>query len=316
MTVIGKNPIKHIALVGTGTIGSGFAAHFLARGYSVSATDPAPGAEAKLTQYLARVWPQLREIGATSLSGPPAFRFTASVADCVREADIVQENAPETERIKIGVLAEIDAAFPEDRIIASSTSALLLSRIAIKCRHRARCILAHPFNPPHLVPLIELAGDASTAPEALDAAHAFYESAGLKPVRLAGEIFGHIANRIQYVVWNEVVRMVLQGYCTPADVDRAMIYGPGTRWPFLGPFATYALAGGDGGLAKTFKMFGPRDAQNTDRAARLQLTPEQQAMLIDSVDAMFAGRTPAAVVAERDGRLVELIKLRKRLGMA
>jgi hypothetical protein len=110
--------------------------------------------------------------------------------------------------------------------------------------------------------------------------------------------------------------MVLQGYCTPADVDRAMIYGPGTRWPFLGPFATYALAGGEGGLAKTFRMFGPRDAQNTDRAARIQLTPEQQKMLIDSVDAIFDGRSPSAVAAERDGRLVELIKLRKRLGMA
>ncbi|MFO0995818.1 MAG: 3-hydroxyacyl-CoA dehydrogenase NAD-binding domain-containing protein [Alphaproteobacteria bacterium] len=316
MTAIAKGPVKHIALVGTGTIGAGFAAHFLARGYEISATDPAPGAEAKLAQYLARVWPQLREIGATDRADPPSFRFAASVADCVRGADFVQENAPETEAVKVDVLKEIDAALPPDRIIASSTSALLLSRIAIQCRHRARCILAHPFNPPHLVPLIELAGDNATAPEAIDVAYEFYEAAGLKPVRLNGEVFGHIANRIQYVVWNEVVRLVLQGFCTPADVDRAMIYGPGTRWPFIGPFATYALAGGEGGLAKTFKMFGPRDAQNTDRAARIQLTPEQQRMLIESVDAIFEGRSPSAVAAERDGRLVELIKLRKRLGLA
>jgi 3-hydroxyacyl-CoA dehydrogenase len=310
--MIEKRKIEHIALVGTGTIGGSFCAHFLARGYRVTASDPAPDGEAKLRAFVARIWPQLKEIGATKLDAPPPFAFAKSVAECVKDADFVQENAPETEALKIRVLAEIDAAFPKERVIASSTSALVMTRLALECRHPERCILAHPFNPPHLVPLMELAGGEKTDPAAIDLAHDFYAEAGLKPVRLKREIYGHIANRLQYVVWNEAVQMVLQGYCTAADVDAAITEGPGRRWAFIGPFLSYMLAGGEGGLKRTFEMFGPRDAMATDRAARIRLTKEQQQILIDQVEEMLNGRTPADMARARDARLVELAKIKNR----
>jgi 3-hydroxyacyl-CoA dehydrogenase len=308
--MIEKRKIKHIALVGTGTIGGSFCAHFLARGYQVTATDPAPDGEARLRAFVARIWPQLRAVGATTRDAPPPFAFAGDVAACVKDADFVQENAPETEALKIKVLAEIDAAFPKERVIASSTSALVMTRLAAECRHPERCILAHPFNPPHLVPLMELAGGERTDPAALDLAHGFYLEAGLKPVRLKREIYGHIANRLQYVVWNEAVQMVLQGYCTAADVDAAITEGPGRRWAFIGPFLSYMLAGGEGGLKRTFEMFGPRDTMATDRAARIRLTPEQQKILIDQVETMLNGRTPADMARARDARLVELAKIK------
>lgn len=309
--MIERRKIKRIALVGTGTIGASFCAHFLARGYDIVATDPAPGAEAKLRAYVERIWPQLRETGATRLAAAPAFAFAPNVAACVADADFVQENAPETEALKIEVLAEIDAAFPKERVIASSTSALVMTRLAVKCRHPERCILAHPFNPPHLVPLMELAGGERTDPKAVDLAHDFYREAGLVPVKLKREIYGHIANRLQYVVWNEAVQMVLQGYCTAADVDAAITNGPGQRWAFIGPFASYMLAGGEGGLKRTFEIFAPRDEAATDRASRIRLTPEQRQILIDQVEDMMNGRTPAEIARARDARLVELVKIKK-----
>ena len=312
--MIDTAPVKRIAIVGAGTIGGGFAAHFLSRGLAVDVTDPAPDGEAKCRAFVARAWEQLRELGLASAPKAPDFAYHKTVGACVARADFVQENAPETEALKIEVLAEIDAALPAGKVIASSTSALVMSRLAVKTRHPERCVLAHPIHPPYLLPLMELAGGDRTDPEAVEFARAFYAAHGLKPVVLKKEIYGHIANRLQYVIWNEAVRLVLQGYCTPEDVDIAVTNGPGLRWAFLGPFLTYALAGGEGGLARTFEMFGPRDAMSTDRAARIQLTPEQRQSLIEGVDEMLKGRSMREIAAERDTRLIALIKLRRELG--
>lgn len=309
--MIDKTPVRRVAIVGAGTIGGGFAAHFLSKGLEVAVTDPAPDGEAKVRAFVARAWEQLRELDLASAPKAPDFAFHKTVQATVANADFVQENAPETEALKIEVLAEIDAHLPPGKVIASSTSALVLARIAVKTKRPERCILAHPIHPPYLLPLMELAGGDRTDPEAVAFARAFYEAVGLKPITLKREVYGHIANRLQYVIWNEAVRLVLQGYCTPEDVDTAVTYGPGMRWAFVGPFLTYALAGGEGGLKRTFEMFAPRDTMSTDRASRIQLTPEQRQQLIDGVEDMLNGRSMRELAALRDERLMELIKLRR-----
>jgi len=239
--------------------------------------------------------------------------FEPSVRKAVRAAEFVQENTPELEDAKTDLIAEIDAACPRDTVIASSTSALLMTPLQSKCRHPERCVLAHPFNPPHLIPLVELSGGKATDPAVLDWAVAFYEEIGRSPIRLGREVFGHVANRLQYVVWNEAVRLVLDGVASVADVERAMRDGPGLRWAFMGPFGTLNLTGGEGGLARTFEMFRARDRGNTDRAARRTLTPEQEKVMIDGIGEANGGRDIAEIIRARDARLVGLLKMRAAL---
>ena len=306
--------VSRVAVIGTGTIGASWAGYFLARGMSVAATDPAPNAEERLFAYVDRAWPVLEELGLV-VDGAAIDRlvFEPSVRKAVRAAEFVQENGPELEDAKTDLIAEIDAACPRDTVIASSTSALLMTPLQSKCRHPERCVLAHPFNPPHLIPLVELSGGKATDPAVLDWAHAFYEGIGRSPIRLGREVFGHVANRLQYVVWNEAVRLVLDGVASVADVERAMRDGPGLRWAFTGPFGTLNLTGGEGGLARTFEMFRARDRGNTDRAARRTLTPEQEQVMIDGIDEANGGRDIAEIIRARDARLVGLLKMRAAL---
>jgi carnitine 3-dehydrogenase len=224
------NEFHRVAVIGTGTIGASWASYFLARGMSVAATDPAPNAEERLFAYIHCAWPVLEELGLVVADADiNRLVFEPSVREAVRAAEFVQENGPEIESAKTDLIAEIDAACPSDTVIASSTLALPMTPLQSKCRHPERCVLAHPFNPPHLIPLVELSGGRETDPGVLDWAVAFYEGIGRSPVRLEREIFGHIANRLQYVVWNEAVRLVLDGVSSVADVERAMSDGPGLR---------------------------------------------------------------------------------------
>lgn len=306
--------VHRVAVIGAGTIGASWAAYFLARGMSVAATDPAPNAEERLFAYVDRAWPVLEELGLV-VDGADIDRlvFEPTVQRAVRAAEFVQENGPELEGAKTALIAEIDAACPRDTVIASSTSALLMTPLQSKCRHPERCVLAHPFNPPHLIPLVELSGGKATDGEALDWAHAFYEGIGRAPIRLNREVFGHVANRLQYVVWNEAARLVLDGVASVADVERAMCDGPGLRWAFMGPFGTLNLAGGEGGLERTFEMFRDRDRGNTDRAARRALTPEQERVLIDGINEANGGRDITEIIRARDARLLGLLKMRAAL---
>ena len=313
MTRPDPEAVRTIAVVGTGTIGKSWAAYFLARGFRVRATDPAAGAPASLERFVEQAWPALVALGHAEARDPAALSFHPTIAEAVRGAEFVQENGPEVLGPKAKIIAEIDRAAAADIVIASSTSALLMTPLQAGCRHPGRCVLAHPFNPPHLVPLVELSGGAQTEPAALDWAVDFYRAVGRSPVRLNREIYGHIGNRLQYALWNEAVRLVLEGVASVEDIDVAVRDGPGLRWGFQGPFATYNLAGGDGGLARFFEIFAARDAAATDRVARLKLTSEQRQVLIDGVDRAVAGRPPAALAAERDRRLLEFLKLRRAL---
>jgi carnitine 3-dehydrogenase len=307
--------VSTVAVVGLGTIGMSWAAYFLARGLSVRATDVDPAAEARTKAYIELASIALERLGLMAPSARGAtISFHASVEEAAAGCDFVQENAPESETLKAKLLAQIDRVISAGVPIASSTSALAISALQRECRFPQRCFVGHPFNPPHLIPLVELVGGSETDPAVLDWAQDFYRKIGRHPVRLQREVYGHIANRLQYVLFNEAARLVLEGVASVQDVDAAVAHGPGMRWAFFGPFMTMHLAGGTGGMAGAFQKFGGRDSASDDRARRVPLNPEERQTLIDGVQDEAGGRSVAELEAHRDALLLELCRIKAASG--
>lgn len=303
--------VETVAVIGLGTIGMSWASYFLARGLTVRATDVDPTAEARARAYIDRALPALEELAlAVSSASATGFSFHPTVEETVAGAHFVQENGPEAESAKIQLLAQIDHAAASDVPIASSTSALPMSVLQQECVHPQRCFVGHPFNPPHLIPLVEIVGGKRTDPTVLDWAEAFYREIKRTPIRLHREVFGHIANRLQYVLFNEAARLVLEGVASVKDVDAAVTWGPGMRWAFLGPFMTMHLAGGTGGIEGAFQKFGDRDNKISDRARRMMLGAEHRRTLIDGVEAASEGRSIQELEARRDALLMDLYRLK------
>ena len=307
--------VSTVAVVGLGTIGMSWAAYFLARGLSVRATDVDPAAQARTKAYIERASIALERLGLVAPSARGAtISFHASVEEAAAGCDFVQENGPESETLKAKLLAQIDRVISAEVPIASSTSALAMSALQRECRFPQRCFVGHPFNPPHLIPLVELVGGSETDPAVLDWAQDFYRKIRRHPVRLQREVYGHIANRLQYVLFNEAARLVLEGVASVQDVDAAVAHGPGMRWAFFGPFMTMHLAGGTGGMAGAFQKFGGRDSASDDRARRVPLNPEERQTLIDGVQDEAGGRSVAELEAHRDALLLELCRIKAASG--
>jgi 3-hydroxyacyl-CoA dehydrogenase len=303
--------VRHVAVIGTGTIGASWAAYFLSRGLRVSASDPAPQAEARLRQFVDAAWPVLRELGAETAAAPhQALVFHADPETAVTGADFVQENAPEREPVKQALLARIDAVLPPEIIIASSSSGLLISRLQAGCRHPERCVIGHPFNPPHLIPLVEVVGGERTAPAALEGALAFYRAIGKRPIHIRREVAGHVANRLQAALWREAVHLVAAGVASVADVDTAISEGPGLRWALMGPHLTFHLAGGAGGMAHFLAQLGPPLESWWDELGNPRLSPEVRQALTAGVAAEAEGRDIPTLAGERDRFLLDLLALK------
>src|SRR5438132_1638262 len=222
-----NKPIRRIAIVGTGVIGASWAAQYLARGFDVVATDPAPNAEANLRKYVDEAWGQLEAIGLSPGAARDRLTFTPDMKAALAQADLVQENAPERPEFKMKLFADMEATLPVDSIIASSSSGITPSVMQSKCKHPERVLVGHPFNPPHIVPLVEVVGGAKTAPEAIQQAMAFYASIGKKPIQLRKELPGHVANRLQAALYREMLYLIEQGVLSVDDMDVAVSYGPG-----------------------------------------------------------------------------------------
>ncbi|HEY3470318.1 MAG TPA: 3-hydroxyacyl-CoA dehydrogenase NAD-binding domain-containing protein [Amycolatopsis sp.] len=284
-----------VAVVGTGVIGASWAALFLARGLDVVATDPAPDAEERLR-------------GALEGTPTDRLRFVTDAGEAAAAADFVQENGPEREDVKHALFAVLDEAARPEVVLASSSSGLLPSAIARGCpRHPERVVVGHPFNPPHLIPLVEVVPGRDTAPEVVDRAVAFYTSVGKRPIRLTREVPGHIANRLQAALWQEAYSLVERGIATVADVDTAIAYGPGLRWAVLGPFLNQHLSGGPGGLAHVLAHLGPPTEEWWRDLGRVHLTPELAETLCAGVAAELDGTDDARLVAARDAVLDRLL---------
>jgi 3-hydroxyacyl-CoA dehydrogenase len=246
--------IQRVAVVATGVIGASWATYFLARGLDVTATDPAPGAEAALRAMVASQWPAMQAAGVAADATPERLRFTASLEAAVEDAQFVQENGPERLDLKRDLFHRLDAVAPAQTILATSSSSITVSEIQDACAHHPeRVVLGHPFNPPHLIPLVEVSGGVATAPEAVERTLGFYRAIGKHPIHLRKEVLGHVANRLQAALWQEAFHLVATGVADVADIDAAIAHGPGLRWALLGPFLNLHLSGGAGGIAELFK---------------------------------------------------------------
>ncbi|GAA1278363.1 3-hydroxyacyl-CoA dehydrogenase NAD-binding domain-containing protein [Pseudonocardia aurantiaca] len=297
--------IRRVAVVGTGVIGASWAALFLARGLDVVASDPAPGAEERLRAAVAGFWPALAPVeGAT----PDRLEFSADAAAAAECADFVQENGPEREDVKLALFAALDAAARPDVVLASSSSTLLPSLIARGCaRHPERVVVGHPFNPPHVIPLVEVVPGECTSEDAVERATAFYTAAGKRPIRLRAELRGHVANRLQAALWREAYSLVERGVASVADIDVAISHGPGLRWAVLGPFVNQHLSGGPGGLAHVLAHLGPPIAEIWRELGDPELTPELGDRLVAGVAEELAGLDLDRLVADRDAVLRTLL---------
>jgi 3-hydroxyacyl-CoA dehydrogenase len=308
-----NKPIRRVAIIGTGVIGASWASLFLAKGLDVVATDVAPGAEAALKHFVAAAWPALQRLGLASGASQSRLSFTAALTDAVKEADLVQENGPEKIAFKKTLYRQLDEVLHPSVIIASSSSGLTMSEIQSACeKHPERCVIGHPFNPPHLIPLVEIVGGAKTSRDTIERADEFYTSIGQRTVRVNKEMPGHVANRLQAALAREVYYLVAEGVVSAADVDTALCWGPGLRWGIMGNMMLNHLGGGPGGIEHFFQQFtGPMTAWWKTLGSPV-LTPDVQKKLIDSVHAEAGSRSIDELAAERDEVLLGLIELRKR----
>ena len=308
-----SKPIRRIAIIGTGVIGASWTALFLAKGLQVVATDVAPNAEAALRKFVETAWPALERLGLSPGASQSSLKFTPALPEAVAGADLVQENGPERIDFKQKLYGQLDQLLPPGVIIASSSSGLTMSEIQKgAASHPERCVIAHPFNPPHLIPLVEIVGGAKTSEATIRRAAEFYTSIGQRTVRLNKEMPGHVANRLQAALAREVYYLVAEGIVSAADVDTALSWGPGLRWAIMGNMMLNHLGGGRGGIEHFFQQFaGPTTAWWKTLGSPV-LTPEVQKKLIDSVHAEIGSRTIAELEAERDEVLLGLIALRKR----
>ena len=307
-------PIRRVAIIGTGVIGASWTALFLANGLEVVATDVAPDAEAGLNRFVDAAWPALKRLGLGPGASQSKLTFAADLATAVKGADLVQENGPERIDFKKKLYGQLDELLPPDVIIASSSSGFTISEIRSGCAaHPERCVIGHPFNPPHLMPLVEIGGGVKTSEETIQRVTEFYTGLGKRPVRLHKELPGHVANRLQAALSREVYYLVSEGVVSAADADTACSSGPGLRWGIMGSLLLNHLGGGEGGIEHLFQQFtGPMTAW-WKVLGQPVLTPEVQKKIIDSVHAEVGSRSIEALAAERDEMLLGLIELRTKV---
>src|SRR6202162_5405859 len=309
-----NKPVRRIAIVGTGVIGASWAAQYLACGFDVVASDPAPNAEAKLREYVDAAWPALTAIGLTPDATPARLTFAPSMKEALSGADFVQENGPERPVFKIKLFAEIDDATPPNSIIASSSSSITMSVIQSGCKQPERCVIGHPFNPPHVIPLVEVVGGAKTSPGVIQRAMEFYASIGKKPILLHKELPGHVANRLQAALYKEVLYLIQQGVLSVADADVAVSYGPGPRWGVMGPSLQWHLGGGAGGIKHFMEhIMGPMETW-MKALGTPDITPELKQTVADAVLQMAGNRSVEQLAAEENEIVTGLLSSRAKVG--
>jgi 3-hydroxyacyl-CoA dehydrogenase len=307
-----NKPIQQVAIVGTGVIGASWATHYLARGFDVVATDPAPNAEENLLKYVDEAWEQATSLGLTPGASRARLSFTAKMQGALANADFVQENAPERPEFKIKLFAEMDAATPVDSIIASSSSGITPSVMQSNCNHPERVLIGHPFNPPHIIPLVEVVGGTKTSPEAIRSAMEFYASIGKKPILLNKELPGHVANRLQTALYREVMYLIQQGVLSVADADDAVSYGPGLRWGVMGPSLQFHLGGGAGGIKHFVDHLMDPMAALIKTLGTPDITPEFKKTIVDGVLQEAGDHSLDQLAQDENALLVGLIRLRSQ----
>ncbi len=301
--------VSQVGIIGTGVIGGGWALHFMAQGLDVVAYDPNPECERRFARMRDNAWPALVRLGLKPGASPDRIRFAGSLEEAASDVDVVQENSPEVLASKIDTLARIDAAAPADILLLSSTSGLKMTDMQVRCANPARTVVGHPFNPPYLVPLVEVVGGERTSPDAVNWAVAFYTAFGKRPVKLDREVPGFIATRLQEAMWREMLHMVNAGEATVQQIDDAITFGPGLRWAITGPGMNYHLAGGDGGMAHVLDQFGPSLKWPWTRLEAPELTDALRRKLIFGCEQESAGRSIPDMIKARDAYLISILQV-------
>jgi carnitine 3-dehydrogenase len=312
MTRPAPEDVRTVTCVGAGVIGGGWVAYFLARGYRVVAWDPAEDAETRLRHLVEQAWPALTELGLSEGASPddPCGNLTVEqeLAAACAQADFVQESAPEDLELKRKLLADIDAVTPSHVVISSSTSGYPMSDMQDRCAHPERTVVGHPFNPPYLIPLVEVVGGTLTSAEVVAWTSDFFRQAGKSVITMDREVPGFIANRLQEALWREALYMVAAGEATVEQIDLSITDGPGLRWPIHGPMLTFHLAGGQGGMAHMLDHFGPSLLAPWTRLKAAELTPELRDAVVDGCEREADGRTIDDLVAERDRGVIAVLR--------
>jgi carnitine 3-dehydrogenase len=303
-------PIRCVAVVGTGVIGASWAAQYLARGLDVIATDPAPNAEDNLRKYVDEAWEQLEQIGLSPGASRDRLSFTKDSKQALAKADLVQENGPERPDFKIKLFADMDEVTPVDSLIASSSSGITPSVMQSACKHPERVIVGHPFNPPHIIPLVEVVGGTKTSPDAIQQAMRFYASIGKKPIHLRKELPGHVANRLQAALYREVLHLIQRGVLSVEESDTAVSYGPGLRWGVMGQSLQWHLGGGAGGIQHFMEQLMDPLAAMMKTLGDPQVTPELKQTIVDGVMREAGGRSVDELAREENEVIIGLMRLR------
>ncbi len=300
---------KRIAIAGTGLIGGGWALHFLRLGYGVTAHDPARGAEARLRDMVARDWPLMQRLGLAEGASRDRLAFHDTLGGALEGAGVVLECAPERLEVKQALFEEMDRFAAPEALLFSCSSSFMISDIRARVARPQRCLLGHPFNPPHILPLVEVAGGPRDAPE-VERAMEFWAGAEKTPVHLRKEIPGHLVNRLTAALFREAVHLIAEDVADVADIDKAIAGGPGPRLALAGPFLNYHLGGGEGGIEHYFEHLGPSQAERWKSLGEPELSEDVVTRIIDGVKAEAGGRSIADLAAERDEGLLRLLRLR------
>ena len=301
--------LGHVAVLGTGVIGASWAALFLAAGKRVTAHDPADGAARKLNSFVKKAWPDLHELGLARSKTPRTVEFCASAAETVVGADFIQESVPEVLGIKHRLYREIEPNLGPGTAVASSASGLMLSELQAGWRDPSRLVVGHPFNPPHLIPLVEVLGNERTAEGVIEAAESLYASAGKTTIRLRREVPGHVANRLQAAIWREAIHLAREGVASVEDIDKAISAGPGLRWALLGPTMLFHLAAGEGGIGEFCNRYGPSFTRWWKDLGSPEFDEETRRVVEDGLKDLQDTKSVEILSRERDRKLLAILKL-------
>jgi carnitine 3-dehydrogenase len=309
----GTPQVSSVGIVGAGVIGSGWVMHFLRMGLDVQVYDPFPGTDERLRREVEETWETLAVLGLRDGASPDRLSVSTSLEDVVGAVDFVQESSPENLESKIDVFARMDAAAADGVVLATSTSGLSITAIQSGCANPERVIVGHPFNPPYIMPLVEVVRGERTDKGLAEWTTAFYEHYGKRPILLEVEVPGFVATRLQEALWREMLHIVAEGEATVEPCDAAVVYGPGPRWAFMGPALTFHLGGGEGGMAATLDQFGPTLQEPWSRLMGPELTEELSERLIEGANKLAAGRSIPELRRERDLGLIELMSALDRV---
>ena len=307
-----SSSFQKIAVIGTGVIGAGWTLRFLANKKTVFVFDPKPEQKKFLLNEIKRARNSIKKYYKISNFSIKKLYFANTIKEAVKYADLIQENAPENENVKKKIIKEISRWAKPKAIIASSSSGLLPSKIQSVCKNPERFIIAHPFNPVYLLPLVELVKGRKTKYTYINKSKLFYQSLGMQTLILKKEIEGYLSDRLQEAIWRESLHIIKENLASTEDLDKAIINGPGLRWALMGNFLTFHLAGGKNGIEHMLEQFGPTLKLPWTKLKAPNLTNELKNKIIRGIKKQSKKNSIKELTRLRDNFLIDLLKLKNK----